>query len=279
MHHSGPFSIPEIRGFVPEKVKPWILFIFFIIYQFSGGVYMAAVSEMSSSLALMHQDIMMAGYASLVGLALTFTIMFRLKFRFPTKVSLIITATGLILCNLICMHTSSVPVLVATSFFAGILRMWGTFTCNTNIQLWITPKRDMSVWFCYIQLCVQGFILLSGLTTIYISFITKWEYMHWFIIGFHFCLILITVIVFNSKQMMKLPLFGIDWMGAILWAITVLCAIFVLNYGDHYDWYQSTIFGWEQSSVWQHWDSTYGVHRLSGIRLLPMRPGFTAMYG
>jgi len=249
-HHSGQFTIPEIRNFVPEKVKPWILFVFFLIYQFSGGVYMAAVAEMSGSLALMHQDILMAGYASLVGLGLTFTIMLRLKFRFSTKTSLLTTAIGLIVCNLICMHTSSVPVLVATCFIAGIFRMWGTFTCNSTIQLWVTPKRDMAIWFCYIQMCVQGFIYLSGLTTIYISFLTKWEFIYWFVIEAQLCLILITFVAFRHyRSMPKLPLFGIDWLGALLWGLTILSVIFVLNYGDHYDWYQSaeirmgTVFG------------------------------------
>ena len=161
-----------------------------------------------------------------------------------------VTAAGLIACNLICLYTQSVPVLVVTCFVAGIFRMWGTFSCNTTIQLWITSKRDMAIWFCYIQLCIQGFLQLSGLTTIYISFITKWEYMHWFIIGLLAGLILITYFAFRHyRSMRKLPLFGIDWMGGLLWGITILCAIFVLNYGDYYDWYQSaniwmgTLFG------------------------------------
>ncbi|WP_320051740.1 hypothetical protein [uncultured Acetobacteroides sp.] len=250
MQHSGPFSIPEFRGFVPEKARPWILIVFFVIYQFSGGVYMAAVSEMSGSLALMQEDVLMAGYASLVGLALTFTIMLRLKFCFTTKTSLAVTALGLIACNLICLHTSSVPLLVATCFTAGIFRMWGTFACNSAIQLWVTPKRDMAVWFCYIQLCVQGFLQLSGLTTIFVAFFTQWEYMHWLIIGLLLCLLLLTGVFFSNRRIIpKLPLFGIDWMGALLWAATILCAIFVLNYGSYYDWYQSsyiwmgTVFG------------------------------------
>jgi len=240
-HEAIPFSIPDMRDFVPKKIRPWILFVFFIIYQFSGGVYLAAVSEMVGSLALTQEDIMMAGYASLVGLALTFTIMFRLRFRFSTKTALMTTAIGIIVCNFICMHNDSVPVLVATCFVAGFFRMWGTFTCNTNIQLWITPKRDLSVWFCYIEVCVQGFMQLSGLTTVYIAFLTKWQYMHWFIIGLLFCLLFVTFFAFRHyRGMKKLPFFGIDWLGAVLWAVTVLSAIFVFNYGDYYDWYQST---------------------------------------
>lgn len=242
MHHdSGSFTIPDIRSFVPEKIKPWILFGFFIIFQLTGGIYMAAVSEVSGSLALMQEDIMMAGYASLIGLALTFTIMFRLKFRFSTKTSLTITAIGLIVCNVICMHTDNVPLLVTVCFVSGFFRMWGTFTCNTNIQLWVTPKRDMAVWLCYIQLFVQSCIQLSGLAVTYFVFISKWQYMHWFIIGLLLCMLLVTFVLFRHyRSMKKLPLYGIDWMGALLWAVTLLCAIFVLNYGEHYDWYQSS---------------------------------------
>ena len=87
MHETGPFSIPAIRNFVPEKIKPWIIIVFVIIFQFSGGIYLAAVSEMVGGLALMQEDIMMAGYSSFVGMGLTFAIMFRLKFRFNTKVA------------------------------------------------------------------------------------------------------------------------------------------------------------------------------------------------
>ena len=87
MHATAPFSIPAIRSFVPEKVKPWIIICFVAIFQLSGGVYLAAISQMVGSTTLMQEDIMMAGYASMVGMALTFTVMFRLKFRFPSKVA------------------------------------------------------------------------------------------------------------------------------------------------------------------------------------------------
>ena len=62
--HSAPFSIPAIRDFVPEKLKPWIIIVFVIIFQLSGGVYLAAVSEMVGSTALMQEDIMMAGHGA-----------------------------------------------------------------------------------------------------------------------------------------------------------------------------------------------------------------------
>ncbi|HPF52734.1 MAG TPA: hypothetical protein PK335_14225 [Draconibacterium sp.] len=241
MHHEHkPLKISDIRDFVPKKLKPWILFVFVVIFQLSGGVYLASVSEMTGSLALMQEDIMMAGYASLVGLSLVFTVMFRFKFAVTTKTALLITATGLILCNVAVVFTHSVPVLVGVSLIAGFLRMWGTFAGNTVIQLWITPKRDMSVWFVYIYLLVQGAMQLSGIFTIYTAFLSKWEYMHWLIVGLLLLVVLFTLILFKRFRFMKrLPLFGIDWTGMVLWATTILSFIFVLNYGEHYDWFES----------------------------------------
>lgn len=241
MHHNGPFSIPSIRDFVPEKIKPWVIVLFVIIFQLSsGGIYLAAVSEMVGSMALMQEDVMMIGYASMVGMALTFTIMFRLKFRFCSRTSLITCAVALIMSNLICMSVNSIPLLVAVSFIAGIFRMWATFECNSTIQLWITPKRDLSVFFCFIYLLVQGCIQLSGLITIYIAFLSKWQYMHWLVIGLLGGVILLTHMLFrNYRSMKKLPLYGIDWLGALLWGLTVLSIIFICNYGEHYDWFQS----------------------------------------
>ena len=52
MHETGPFPIPAIRDFVPPKLRPWIIIAFVIVFQFSGGLYLAAVSEMVGSTAL-----------------------------------------------------------------------------------------------------------------------------------------------------------------------------------------------------------------------------------
>lgn len=240
MHEITPFAIPAMRDFVPPKLRPWIVVLFVIVFQFSGGIYLAAVGEMVGSLALMQEDIRMAGYASMVGMALTFAIMFRLKFRFASKTSLLTCSIALIVSNLICMHTRSIPVLVVTCFFAGFFRMWATFECNSTIQLWITPKRDLSIFFCYIYLLVQSCIQLSGLITVYTAFWTKWEYMHWLIIGLLIGVMILTFLLFrNYRSMRKLPLLGIDWLGGFLWGGILLCLIFVCVYGEHYDWYRS----------------------------------------
>lgn len=240
MQHNGPFTIPAINNYIPEKLKPYILIVFAILFQFSGGIYLASLNQMVGETQLMPQDIMMAGFSSLVGMSLFFAIMLRFKMRFTTKFSFIVCAIGLIIANIICLYTTNLPLLILVCFIAGILRMWATFECNSTIQLWITPKRDFAIFFCYIYILIQGVMQLSGSTIIYLEYFFGWEYMHWFVIGALLFIILVTLLIFNSNRFMPVfPLFGIDWLGALLWGIICLCINFICLYGDHYDWFQS----------------------------------------
>ncbi len=237
----GPFDIPDIPGWFPRRLKPWLFILIVLIVQFSGGLYLAAASDMVGTKALMQQDILMAGYASLIGMAINFCVMFRLKFRFSNRISLLICGIVLIAAGFITASTDCVPLLVAVCFVAGWFRMWATFACNSTIQGWITPKRDMSVFFCFIYLLVDGVIQLSGIATVYTAFYSQWEYMHWIMIGLLAVMMIIVMIFIRPvKGPMQIPLLGIDWIGAGLWSVVMLCFTFVCVYGNHYDWWEST---------------------------------------
>lgn len=236
----GPFDIPDVPGWVPRRLKPWIFILFVLIIQFSGGVYLAAASDMVGSTALMSQDILMAGYAQLVGMSLNFAVMFRIKFRYSNRTVLLASCIVLIAANFICASTVSVPLLVATCFVAGWFRMQATFACNSTIQLWLTPVRDMSVFFCYVYLVVDGMIQLSGVATVYTAFHGVWENMH-LIDGALLAIMMVLVLIFVRPVHVPLhiPLLGIDWLGSILWGGFMLCFTFVCVYGNHYDWWES----------------------------------------
>ncbi len=237
----GPFDIPDVPNFVPRRLKPWLFILFVIIIQFSGGVYLAAATDMVGTTALMQEDILMAGYASIIGLAINFAVMFRFKFRFSNRTQLLAAGIVLIAANFICAHTSSVPVLVLTCFVSGWFRMQATLACNSTIQLWLTPVRDMSIFFCYVYILVDSAIQLSGIATIYTAFFSQWEYMHWIMIGM-LALMMLMVMIFVKpvRGPMFIPLLGIDWIGAILWAVFMLSFTFICVYGNFYDWWDAT---------------------------------------
>lgn len=236
----GPFDIPDVPDFVPRRLKPWIFIFFVLIVQFSGGVYLAAATNMAGTTALMQEDILMAGYASLAGMALNFAVMFRIKFRFSTRTQLLAACLVLIAANFICANTDSAPLLTATCFVAGWFRMQATFACNSTIQLWLTPVRDMAVFFCYVYIVVDGVIQLSGIASVYCAFIAQWELMPWIITGSLVVMILLVIALVRPVRCpMYIPLLGIDWIGSLLWGVFMLCFIFVCVYGNYYDWWDA----------------------------------------
>lgn len=236
----GKFDIPDVPDFVPRRLKPWLFILFVLIVQFSGGVYLAAASDMVGTTALMQEDILMAGYASLVGMAINFAVMFRIKFRFSNRTQLLVSAMVLIAANVICAHTANVPLLVATCFVAGWFRMQATFACNSTIQLWLTPVRDMAIFFCYVYIVVDSVIQLSGIATVYTAFFSQWEYMHWVMTGLlALMMVMVLVLVRPVRGPMFIPLLGIDWIGAALWAVFMLCFTFVCVYGNYFDWWEA----------------------------------------
>ncbi len=234
----GPFNIPDVPDFVPRRLKPWLFIFFVLIIQFSGGIYLAAASDMVGTTALMQEDILMAGYASLIGLAINFAVMFRIKFRFSTRTQLLVCGIVLIAANFICANTTSVPLLVITCFIAGWFRMQATLACNSTIQLWLTPVRDMAIFFCYVYIIVDSVIQLSGIATIYTAFHMEWEYMQWIMSGLlALMLIMVLILLRPVRGPMYIPLLGIDWIGALLWAGFMLSFTFICVYGNFYDWW------------------------------------------
>ncbi len=236
----GPFDIPDVPDCIPRRLKPWLFIFFVLIIQFSGGIYLAAATDMAGTTALMQEDILMAGYASLVGMSVNFCVMFRLKFRFSNRIGLLACGAALIAANFICANTGSVPLLVATCFVAGWFRMWATFVCNSTIQLWLTPVRDMAIFFCYVYLVVDGVIQLSGIASVYTAFFSQWEYMHWIMSGLlTLMMLLVLLLVRPVKGPLQIPLLGIDWIGAALWSIFMLCFTFICVYGNYFDWWEA----------------------------------------
>lgn len=55
------------EDFVPIQLRFLIFLTIIVVYQFTGGVYLSAVTQMAGAMSWINEDIMMAGYATLVG--------------------------------------------------------------------------------------------------------------------------------------------------------------------------------------------------------------------
>lgn len=239
---NGPFTMPMFRDFVPAKIRPWIYLLMAATFQLSGGLYMGTMNQMMGETALMREDLMMCLYANLAGMAIWFPLLFRMKFRFTNKTLLFVSAAGVLLCNLAAPHVTSLPLLWTICFIEGICKIEGTFECMSTIQLWMTPKRDFTVFFPFLHIVILGSMQLADLAATGLMYHYHWSYMHYFIAGIMILdLLVITLCTTWARVAPKLPLLGIDWLGGIMWAAFLLQVAFFFNYGQFYDWWNSPV--------------------------------------
>lgn len=238
------FSMPMYRDFVPNAIRPWLYVLFAIVFQLSGGIYLGTLSNIMGTTSFMREDVLMIGLCAVVGVCMPFPLLFRFKFRYTNRQLLINAALVIAVCNFLCMHTESIPLLCVISFVAGFFKLCGTFECMSTIQLWMAPGRDFTRFFPLLYIIVIGCMNMSSWVANQLTYhFGSWYMMHWFMIGL-LLLVALTVFVLtrNVRIMPKVPLISVDWLGCVLWSLVLLEGIWIFTYGEYYNWFDSKVF-------------------------------------
>lgn len=240
----GPFTMPMMNGFVLKRLQPWIYVFFAVAFQLSGSMYAGAMSNVMGATCMMREDVLMIILCGVVGVNMPFPLLFRFKFRFTNRQLLVTAAVVVAACNLLCLTTESVPLLCALSYLAGFFKLCGTFECMSNIQLWMTSKRDFAIFFPLLYCIVLGDMSLSPWITVQLTYIFQtWHAMHWFMAGLmSFVALSVLVLTHDFRFMKPLPLFAVDWLGCALWSALLIEIIFLFNYGEFYNWWDGAVF-------------------------------------
>lgn len=237
--HKAP-RILTFREFVPDWSRFWILILITLVFLFSGAIQLASVTQQVGLFGYKDEDAKMIGYCAFVGMNMIFPILFPIRFRFSTKTILLTVTIVLFFCHLFSLFTTNVFFLCIINFIAGTFRMLGAFETMVCAQLTITPTRNYATFYSSIFFIVQGSALLFGGIVLYLM-----EYFNWFSIQQLIILLLVWVfltvmILFRHYySMKKIPLYGIDWTGYILWTISLLLLLFIITYGKYYEWFNS----------------------------------------
>lgn len=261
-----PFAMPMIKPFVPKAIQPWIYILLAVIFQMVNTVYLGSMSQMMGELSLMREDVMMIFFFGIVGVAMPFPVLFRLKFRFTNRQLLLFAVSGMIICNLAALVVRSIPVLCILSFVCCFMKLMATFEVLSNVQLWITPRRDFQVFFPIIYIIVLGDMSMSGWIAQQLTYYFEdWQMMQWFIIGL---LTMVLLFVYTCTQpfrfMKPLPFISIDWLGMILWSALLLEVIFLFNYGEYYNWWDGQV--WRNVAYIVPLTGFFAIRRMLHIR-------------
>lgn len=235
--------MPMFRRCVPERIRPFLYLAFAFVFQLSGGIYLGSLSNMQSGLSMLREDVMMCGYAGLIGVTMPFPLLFRLKFRFSNRQMLSLCASALIVCNIACSMTESLPVLWIFCYIAGWFKLWGTFECISNIQLWMAPGRDFFRFFPLLYILILSAIECSGIMAQLCGYFLSWRSLPAIIVALLVAVLAavrILTVDFRPGPPKPMPLFGIDWTGLVLWSLLLFELSYVFIYGEHYNWWDGT---------------------------------------
>ena len=235
------FAMPMMKDWVPRWIQPWLYVLTALCFQFGGGYYLGALEVIRGTTNFMIEDVMFLLYASLAGMAVYFPMLFRMKFRFTNKQLLCGSAIVLAVCNVLTMYCQSMPVLVVVCFIAGMAKIQGTFECMSNIQLWITPRRDFAVFFPVLHIILLTAIEGSGWLAAWFGHHFTWQMMHVFTVGTMSLTLLIQLVCCRPFCPMphRLSLKGMDFQGGLLICVQMLTLSYIVVYGDHYMWLDS----------------------------------------
>ncbi len=233
--------MPMYREFVPEWVRPWIYVVLAFCFQFSNGIYLGGMGHIMGEQCVMREDLLMCQYSTLAGMAMYFTLLFRMKFRFANRSLLMTSAAVILVCNLLTMLELPLPLRWLFCFMAGAAKIQGTFECMSNIQLWMTPRRDFAVFFPLLHIILLTAIIGSAWLASTFAYYMHWTMMHYFTCGTMLFVMLVQFTLTRPFHAMPqiVPLKGIDWWGGLLWALFFLQVVFVFTYGDWLDWWNS----------------------------------------
>lgn len=236
------FSMPMFKPWVPRLIQPWIYILIVFCIQFSGSVYLGALESVRGTTNFMIEDLLMLLYSNLAGMAIYFPLLFRMKFRFTNQQLLCGSAIIIAICNLITMHITFMPALLLVSFICGMAKIQGTFECMSNIQLWITPKRDFGVFFPVLHIVLLTSIEGSGWLAAWFAHYFTWQSMHIFTVATMTLVVLIQTMLCRPfcPLPQRLPLRGTDLISGILISLLMLIASYILIYGDYLQWYSSS---------------------------------------
>ena len=234
----GPVSC--FKSFVPYRLRIGLFILFTIVFQFANVTYISLLGDIAGATQFYKEDISFAYQISTIGVTFIFPVLFRFRFRFTSQQMLVACSLLLALLMLVCIVTTSLPLLIICAFFIGALKMIGAFETLISIQLIITPNKDYGVFFSValgiILLCGQ----VSGTVAVLLADRFDWRMMYVIMMAvLAIQAVLMLLIMRPFRMFKKLPLYGIDWWSMVHWSILFSLISYILMYRQVLDWFAS----------------------------------------
>src|SRR5690606_30045436 len=182
-------------------------------------------------LGIVPDYLMMANFASFIGMATAMPLVLRVKMRFRTKEIMVTSLSVSALLSFVIGTTNVPEIIIASSFIMGFFKMFMMMEVILPLMFILSPdgKRGRFYAIFYPFSIVTGNV--AGYYLSKLAYHTTWQYPHFLTAGV--CLILLmTAVIFQHNQRFarKMPFSQIDWLSMTFFAATFLCMAYFLSF-------------------------------------------------
>ncbi len=228
------------KSWVPKPVQLLLILIFTTLIMAINPVYTGNISLMVGDLGTLSDWLMMANFASFIGMATSMPVVLRVKMRFRTKEIMTVSLAMTALLSFVIATTDTAEIIVASSFLMGFFKMFMMMEFILPLMFILSPDGKRGKFYAVFY----PFSIATGNITGYylanLAYHTTWQYVHLLTAGI--CLLMILMVVIfqhNQRFARRMPFSQIDWLSMALFAGTFLFMSYLFSFGKTLNWFDS----------------------------------------
>ncbi len=254
-------SNAPFHDWVPRPLGILILLLMFVPPTFSGGAYLSNISEMAGSTGMWTEDIQLAAIFTSIGMCLFPPFMVRFLEARRVRETYIRCFALLIVLNLCCAVTTSLPVMLGACLLTGIVRIIVMLNCTFTIAPYVTGmdtlamftmtqeppphvqyglerKRTMLMPLLYFYILIIS--QASNMVTAWFAWHYRWQDAYYAVVVMLAICIVVAICTMKDERKPVRYRFEWDMLADMLAMGVALCAMsYVLVYGKTLDWFHS----------------------------------------
>lgn len=250
------YKLGLFHDWVPKPVQLLLIILLTIPILGISGVYSTNIGDMMGSQGMLTEDLMMASYASAIGMAIVFPLALRTKQFFRSRHILIVSLSSLILLSYICATTDHAWVLIGANAVMGMIKAFAMMEVILPIMFIISPTGDRPKFYSVFYPLSIALAQISSYYATKLSFEYSWHAVYYYTIAILlFCLLLVLIFGHNYRGSKKVPFYQVDWLSFVLILSSMMFLNYVLSYGRILDWWNNqsikiSLFGSVLLAIW-----------------------------
>lgn len=260
MKTARELEIP-VRTWVPDRIAVATVFLIMLPIAMLNGTYTGSMVEVSNTLGVYTEDIIIGYYAASAGMAVSYPIVPKILGALSGKSLLLADLVLQFFLSWFCARQANIDLLIAASFVIGFLKGFLMLWVIRRIKFIFSPKDVRSEFYAYFYPLVFGGGQLSMVITALLAYHYDWKYMYYFMMLLLLVAILAVILFFrHDRPSRPIPWKELHPREMLIIATGILMLIYVITYGKTLDWMASrrictyiviapllvAIFLWEQ---------------------------------